>query len=208
MEKSMTRESGFAIGFQMDVNLDVGDGVASANTTLDELLKIKFSSSSQSSEYTQAFKKNNYMMSLATATCLDYKVSVSPYNLPRFTNVFLGYLRDMQNANNLSEDVQNKLYSDFIDDFGTHYISEARLGAKLMIEKLFRKTETTKQELQTEKSCNGLDISTDAIAASAKHKSDKCKQHEKDQKNGKSNSFERETVKSVGSSTFGGDLKG
>ena len=66
---------------------------------------------------------------MTSATCLIDKVQISDYQLPDFTEVFKKAVKDLASAKELQ---RNAAFRKFVNTFGTHYITKAVLGARLM----------------------------------------------------------------------------
>jgi hypothetical protein len=97
---------------------------------------------------------------VAKAECSTHEVSIAMFSRPRFSSGFITALF-MINAS-LSENTQKQIdiYTQFVREYGTHFIRRAKLGASLTYEKMFYKVSSSSTQESRRKACLGAAVST------------------------------------------------
>ena len=119
--------------------------------------KSKSSSTSRESNYEKQkkfFASVNGEAYINRAQCIVYKVSINPFSRPVFTDGFKNALRSLQRAaNNPDAERRNKIRSEFINQYGTHYQSECYLGASMTTITRMSSRSTSEAESNRRKEC-------------------------------------------------------
>ena len=117
--------------------------------------------------------------------------------LPRFTGGFLAALKKLESPAN---DRQKRAYfKEFYETYGTHFITEARFGAKLIVQTKYNKKETSSSQLNEAKKCGGLSVGMSYGPMKGDASVDACSEAKSENKQGKAQSTSSSTVISIGS---------
>jgi hypothetical protein len=115
----------------------------------------QYESSRESSneETLTLLRENRGELLVADIMCFTHDVSISYLSRSRFTPGFLNALHEI-NASLVESDVQRlRVYERFIDEFGTHFVRKAQLGASLTFTKLFNEKSTSANVERARKEC-------------------------------------------------------
>ena len=119
----------------------------------------------------------------AKATCLTHSVTISDIVRPVFTPDFILHLEDMDAATrNPDEELKKAAVANFINEFGTHFAKETKLGAELIYERRFENKGKSMQEKKERNECVrdevavsvGVESSTVNASANAHYDNKDC----------------------------------
>ena len=89
-----------------------------------------FSSSSKYKEFVDTSRATQTVTYEARALCSEFKASLKPYYSHVFDDRFEMALNNLPYPYEKSNETHTREYKQFLDSFGTHYISDVTLGAK------------------------------------------------------------------------------
>jgi hypothetical protein len=100
------------------------------------------------------FRDTNGEIYITEATCQLYTMKINDVK-STFQEGFKAGLRTLHYASTLPTDNEtgNKLFSRFVQNYGTHYIVEVSMGAKLWIETRFTSQAKSKSEISNRMNC-------------------------------------------------------
>ena len=113
---------------KVDLSLDAGD-----------MSPVSFTANSEYKKKTSKMSKNNHLFVKTENTCNVFELQLNQNVPPKFTDGFLVA------AKRLEDTFDRHAYLDFVNDFGTHYISKTHMGARYAVETEF--DNTTRDEL-------------------------------------------------------------
>ena len=145
---------------------------------------------------------------LSEVECQLHKLRLNAELLPGFTNQFIAALKELAAVSTSSPlGTRQKVFFKFWRDYGTHYITESRFGAKLVIETEFSKTETSERQLKEQERCRGMSMGFSAPFMSGEASANGCASSSSDSKSANSNARSLSQIISIGSKP-GEDAKG
>ena len=104
----------------------------------------------------QERKKKEYVHIITTGECIVYEAKLHPYVIPALDEDFKTSLKKLpENYTHATRDT----YFEFLDAYGTHYITEASMGSRMTT--IFSLTETDRAELYS----RSIDIKAAASAS-------------------------------------------
>lgn len=157
MTESSSGGFNLQIGVETDVTagVEVGDEEGSVSGSISATIPPPFqrawgdSSNMQSME--KFFSDEQGLVSTTMGICVMYKMSISTYYVPPFTNEFKEALIALYKAN---KEKQKEEFIKFTGQFGTHFLIKAKLGAQYMLETKYSRKVRKEMDLSTLKSCN------------------------------------------------------
>ena len=165
------------------------------------------------------FQSTQGSISTSTSKCITHKVRLSSFVAPTFTDGFKEGLIELQRAalvtqrkksrgSNERPAMAERVFLEFLNDFGTHYLKSTYLGTKLIFEKRFTKQANSVESESSRNKC----VSDSAhaslgggvggfVSASASFSatSAECGGSSEGSKSGSDSSFETEQVVAIGS---------
>ena len=111
-----------------DVSFDAGD-----------LVPLSFSANSEYKKKIRKMSKRNHLFVKTENTCNVFELVLNQNVPPKFTEGFLLAAKRLENVKD------RRAYLDFVNDFGTHYLTKANMGARYAVETEF--DNTTRDEL-------------------------------------------------------------
>ena len=94
---------------------------------IPELLSLSFTANVEFQNHRHSMSKNRNIFIRIENTCTVYEVELLQNEPPKFTN---GFLRAAKRLENTSD---TKAYKNFVEDFGTHYLTGAHVGARYAV---------------------------------------------------------------------------
>lgn len=86
--------------------------------------------------------------------CTTYSVALSSNIKPVFTNAFTEALKRLHTAaKDPDSGVSNETFSNFVREFGTHYMKKMKLGSKIIFQKLFVSKSRDQEEFKRRQEC-------------------------------------------------------
>ena len=131
---SDSKEISNAKGYQDDLLVK-----ADVNFDAGELVPLSFSANSEYKKKIRKMSRNNHLFVKTENTCNVFEIKLNQNVPPKFTDGFLAAVKRLQNVKN------ERAYLDFVNDFGTHYITKTHMGARYAVETEF--DNTTRDEL-------------------------------------------------------------
>ena len=74
----------------------------------------------------------------SSAHCTTNIFELGPIDLPAFSFDFIETLKVLERANGLNSTQKDKIFTMFIQDYGTHYITKGAFGAKVCLIRFFQ----------------------------------------------------------------------
>ena len=78
------------------------------------------------------FKEDGGFLMISSAHCTTNIFELGPIELPAFAEDFVESLKMLERAKDLNSTLQDQVFSLFVEDYGTHYISKGAFGAKVL----------------------------------------------------------------------------
>ena len=146
--------------------------------------------------------------------CITHSVGISPFHKPKFTEAFeyaLRYLHLAATRPGYEED--SEIFAKFVATYGTHFMQNTYLGARLVYEKRFANRSVNANAQQEREECvaesaqrsSGVGTRLFGGASSFQKSSKECGSSSTGASQGKSGSFESKKIVTIGSlpsSTF------
>jgi hypothetical protein len=101
----------------------LGEYVSASGEYDGSLFDAKFSASFDYKRVQSGCRESHFFYTKAEARCCKYNVNLHMYDLPPFEDNFRNALLS------LPKEYDEQAYADFIDHFGTHYVSSVSMGA-------------------------------------------------------------------------------
>jgi len=122
--------------------------------------KSKSSSSSLRSNNTESqklrkfFSETNGEIYITEATCQMYTMEIDAFSKLEFNPGFINALRGLQFASkNPNSRISNRIFKDFVKNFGTFYVDKVAMGAKFWIETRFASQSSSQSTSQARMEC-------------------------------------------------------
>ena len=91
----------------------------------------KFKSSADSSSKKEFFTEKGGMLMVSTAHCQLFTFELGPAGVPEFHRDFVWSLKELEKMIDSSEEEKDRAFADFINEYGTHYLTKGDFGAKV-----------------------------------------------------------------------------
>lgn len=199
-QRQVTRETSAGLEFASNVEADVQASVngIGIDTSVPPLVESSFSASSSFRESEQFFANERGVVTINDATCTSYTALISAYNPPPFSDSFLKALNILHRTTLKSDAEKDREFYRFIDNFGTHFLSHATMGARVAITRKYTDKEYAEAKDDAIKDCNMQKLSIffgQNIGTSLDH----CQSIDKSSSSKIKNIYEREYISSYGS---------
>ena len=91
----------------------------------------------------------------SVAECVTHTVSLSSFTKPTFTKSFIQSLRSLHKAatDRLDDPESTRIFTEFVKDYGTHYMKTTSLGARLIFEKRFSSSSSSYEQERERQRC-------------------------------------------------------
>ena len=113
---------------------------AGASLNLGPLIPFSFTANAEYQDKTDRMTKKNSLFVSSSNECVKYEIAIDEYDPPKFSNGFKNAIIG------LNKDSSSKSLTKFLDNFGTHFINKANMGARFGIESEFTNTARSKLE--------------------------------------------------------------
>jgi len=140
------------VGLEADVTAGV-EGV-DVSTTIPPAFSRAWSQSESFKQSSSLFTSETGMMSTSQGVCIQYEMSLSTYMLPKFTDPFTIALGELHDASKLSSTEQGSAFKKFVQNFGTHYMTDVQLGATFSQMSSYSQNIRKEMDHQTLEDCN------------------------------------------------------
>ena len=148
----------------------------------------------------ESLESGEKVIMLTQAECLLHKLKLNTALLPGFTNQFVASLKALERITTSSSlDARRKAFFQFYNDYGTHYMTETRFGAKLIIETEYDKAETSERKLKEQERCRGVSIGFSSPIVNGEASANGCAGSSSDSSSSSSNERSKSTIISKGS---------
>ena len=160
MTESSARGFDLQIGVETDVTagVEVGDEEGSVSGSISATIPPPFqrawgdSSNMQSME--KIFSTEQGLVSTTMGICVVYVMSIDTYYVPPFKPAFKKALIELYKASKLDKVKQKQEFIKFTDQYGTHFLIKAKMGAQYMLETKYSRKVRKEMNWSTLKSCN------------------------------------------------------
>ena len=95
---------------------------------------VQFSASQGYQSSKSSVESTEYKIIHSSAKCRYYFTNLNLYNLPRFNDEMITWLKRLDSTLSLGEPLQNSFFFKFFDNFGTHFPIKVTYGASLTYE--------------------------------------------------------------------------
>ena len=199
-QRQVTRETSAGLEFASNVEADVQASVngVGIDTTVPPLIESSFSASNSFRESEQFFANERGVVTINDATCTSYTALISAYNPPPFSESYLKALSILHRTTFKSDAEKDREFYRFIDNFGTHFLSHATMGARVAITRKYTDKEYAEAKDNAIKDCNMQKLSIffgHKMSTSLDH----CQSIDKSSSSKIKNTYEREYISSYGS---------
>jgi len=150
------------IGTETEVTVGVeGKGISASGTkTIPPPFTRAYGDSSDMKDIKSLFTEKKGFMTVSTASCFLYKMTIIPYKQPPFLDEFVEALGILYSKRYSSAVAKKEEFRKFIDIFGTHYQREVLFGSKIMIRTTFTGDVKRNSDIESLKRCNFVEGST------------------------------------------------
>ncbi len=146
LQQSSSSGADLATNLESDVSLSVPvkGAEVGVETTVPPLATAAFSANNEFQKNEDFFTKKSGIVSVAEAKCTIYTVKVSQTLPPKFHPGFIKMLFDLQEATEGSNRDKRRAFRRLIDNFGTHYLKYAEMGARIAMTRRLTREEAMK----------------------------------------------------------------
>jgi len=139
-------------GSSMDFS--AGGSVSASGYGVEAKVGYEYGETKEDKEVLEMFGTNQGEIVMTTLSCSVYIVEIGEYIKPVFTENFINGMRSLANGA-VSSNSQTKRHNflRFIENFGTHYQKQTRLGAKMIYEKRFKTRSKSTGESSSRSEC-------------------------------------------------------
>jgi len=120
-----------SLGYKQEANIEVAKGPATLSTTVENSVSLAFSESKSMNDITEYLSNGHKAMTISDISCVSDRLQIDMYSMPQFTAGFTKALITLNGANEKSEDEKRTQFKSFVEAYGTHFMKEVKLGAKL-----------------------------------------------------------------------------
>ncbi len=137
--------------YDVSVSVPVKGAEVGVETTVPPMAAAAFGSNNVFRKNERFFSEKTGILVNARAHGIIYTVKVSQTRPPKFHPGFIAMLKELQAANQGDDREKNEKVEKLIENFGTHYLRNADMGARIAITKRYDRNEamkTTEEEMQ------------------------------------------------------------
>lgn len=115
----------------------------------------RYSRQGETEDLIKFFKETNGEIYVTEAECETYIMEINPYVPLAFTDGFTSALRSLEFAASQPKNskVSDKIFFSFVENYGTHFISEVTMGAKLWIETRYSSKSNSRESIAKRMEC-------------------------------------------------------
>jgi hypothetical protein len=169
---SLTGKSGFEIG--LTGTRASGENVTGTSSIIKQLQDGKFTNSKDAQKKKTFFSSGDNLVIVSEAACMTQLVAINRAVPPPFKDTFIEHLRRLEKLFGKPAKAQEQAYYSFIENYGTHYLSQARFGGKVIVESQFFRNEFQTEQLLEEIKCRSDKYGKNISLLDITGRSDKC----------------------------------
>jgi hypothetical protein len=147
----------------------------------------------------EAFTSEKKVLMVSEAVCLDHQVSINSVLPPPYDVTFVRHVKKLEEASDKSAEEQEREYLGFVKNYGTHFLTTARFGAKIIAETTFSRSELTSGQLEEEKECRDSNEGFELLVIKMGKSDSTCTEYVKGTNSSRTTSTGKSRVRTVGS---------
>jgi len=190
---------GLELSSNQEVEYEVSKGPVSVSGKVPPVVQASFSSSEAFAENEKFFIQTKGIISMKEAVCETYTLHVNLFDLPPFSPAIMNAVYELNQAIKGSEIQKNVIFDRFINEFGTHFVKSANMGARLSVTTRYTADEKSKLTQDQINECNSKSLEV-AVGASAGYSTNKCNNVGNSNTDTVAGKFSRKYITSYGSS--------
>lgn len=195
--KSKVTGSSFSSNPPIELEADVG--ILNASTTIKSIYESSFEASEESQKNAEFFKRMEGLLSVNDAKCAEYSLQISKWNPPPFSDTFKrGLLKLNEVVAAGDDDAISTYFYQFLNEFGTHYLTHATMGSRLAIERRYTRDEYANSGISGIDKCNKDRMGVNLFFSYSKSSTD-CTSFQSTTLDSVDSDIQRESVTSFGS---------
>jgi len=166
--KTITSYSDYRKEKGSSIEFSAGGSVSAEGYGVEAKVGYDYGETKEDKEVLDIFETNQGEIVMTTLSCSVYIVEIAEYIKPVFMVNFINGMRSLANgALSSNPHTKKNNFLRFVENFGTHYQKQTRLGAKMIYEKRFTERSKSKSESAERSECAKHDASVSVGASYA-----------------------------------------